>query len=91
MGRQGYDRRRFLRAAATVTWATPLVMTLPARSAGAQGLSCIPAGASCANYVVISGVGPACIPPMGQTATCCTGACLPDEDILACRCMEVGP
>jgi hypothetical protein len=86
-----YDRRRFLKAAATVTWATPLVMTLPAQRAAAQGVSCIPAAASCANYVVISGVGPACIPPQGQLATCCTGACLPDEDALVCRCTEVDP
>lgn len=89
MTSEGYDRRRFLKGAATVAWATPLVMTLPARRAGAQAVSCIPQGVSCANYVVITGVGPACIPPQGQTATCCEGACLPDEDELTCLCVAI--
>src|SRR3712207_7698793 len=42
---EGMERRRFLRAAATVAWATPAILTLTANRAGAQ--SCVPQGASC--------------------------------------------
>jgi hypothetical protein len=46
-GSSGVDRRRFLRGAATVAWATPLVLTLGASQAGAQVGS--PACAAAAN------------------------------------------
>lgn len=32
----GVDRRRFIKGAATVAWATPLILTLGARSASGQ-------------------------------------------------------
>ena len=41
------DRRRFLKQASTVAWATPLVLTLTASRAGAQAISCIPTGLAC--------------------------------------------
>lgn len=44
---EGVERRRFLKGAMTVAWATPLVLTMTARQAGAQAMSCIPNGAPC--------------------------------------------
>lgn len=44
---EGVERRSFLKGAMTVAWATPLVLTMTARQAGAQALSCIPNGAPC--------------------------------------------
>ena len=40
------DRRQFLRRSATIAWATPLLLTLPASRAGAQ-VSCAPGGTPC--------------------------------------------
>lgn len=34
------DRRRFLKHAGTVAWATPLIVTMAAGRAGAQAFSC---------------------------------------------------
>lgn len=42
------DRREFLRRSATVAWATPLLLTLPARGAAAQ--SCAPDGTPCGEW-----------------------------------------
>ena len=41
------ERRRFLKGAATVAWATPLILTMSAHTAGAQAMSCIPEGSAC--------------------------------------------
>ena len=41
------ERRRFLRNAATVAWATPVIMTLGASGAQAQAVSCVKPGAAC--------------------------------------------
>jgi hypothetical protein len=56
------DRRKFLRRTATVAWATPLLLTLPAGRAGAQG-SCAPDGFPCGEWN-----GTSCT---GISATCC--------------------
>lgn len=45
IGREGMERRRFLKSAATVAWAAPAILTLTANRAGAQ--SCVPQGAPC--------------------------------------------
>jgi hypothetical protein len=47
---EGPSRRDFLKKAGTVAWATPLVLTLAASSAGAQVLSCAPTGAGCGTW-----------------------------------------
>ena len=44
------NRREFLRQAGTVAWATPLILTLAAGRAGAQGISCAPAGTGCGTW-----------------------------------------
>ena len=45
---QGLERRRFLKGAATVAWAAPMILTMSARPAGAQvGASCLPNGGPC--------------------------------------------
>jgi hypothetical protein len=45
---QGLERRRFLKGAATVAWAAPMILTMAARPAGAQvGASCLPNGGPC--------------------------------------------
>jgi hypothetical protein len=44
---EGIERRRFLKGAATVAWATPLILTMSAHQAGAQGMSCLPNGGPC--------------------------------------------
>jgi hypothetical protein len=43
----GIERRRFLKGAATVAWATPLILTMTAHQAGAQAMSCLPNGGVC--------------------------------------------
>ncbi|HEY7874619.1 MAG TPA: hypothetical protein VIG64_05805 [Actinomycetota bacterium] len=43
---EGIQRRSFLRGAATVAWATPLILTMTAHPAGAQ-TSCLPNGGPC--------------------------------------------
>ena len=48
MPEQGVERRKFLKAAATVAWAAPMILTMSARPAGAQvGTSCLPNGGPC--------------------------------------------
>jgi hypothetical protein len=44
---QGIERRRFIQGAATVMWATPLILTLTADRANAQQASCLPNGGQC--------------------------------------------
>ncbi len=46
----GNSRRDFLRRAGTAAWAAPLVITLGAERAGAQGISCSPAGTACGTW-----------------------------------------
>lgn len=82
---QQSSRRRFLRQAATVTWATPFILTMTAPRAAAQ--SCLPTGTSCGNYMEIAGIGPVCQPLQG--AALCCGDCLPVPQELACRCSEL--
>ena len=41
------ERRRFLKQAVIVAWATPTVLTISARRAGAQAASCMPNGGPC--------------------------------------------
>src|SRR5918999_989320 len=44
---EGIERRRFLKGAATVAWATPMILTMTAHQAGAQAMSCIPNNTPC--------------------------------------------
>jgi anaerobic selenocysteine-containing dehydrogenase len=56
------DRREFLRRGATVAWATPLLLTLPASRAGAQAPSCAPDGTPCGSWTgsTCTGIATAC-------------------------------
>ena len=72
----GIERRRFLKGAATVAWATPLILTMTAHQAGAQGMSCLPNGGPC----------DAC-----QGMVCCDadppddgGCCCSDDNVPGC-------
>jgi hypothetical protein len=80
------ERRRFLKQAATVAWATPFILTMTSERASAQA-SCVPTGASCGNYMVIAGIGAVCQPIQG--AALCCGVCEPAENEPACRCVEI--
>lgn len=61
---EGMERRRFLKAAATVAWATPAILTLTANRAGAQ--SCVPQGAPCDACIGIN-----CCITAGDPLPCC--------------------
>lgn len=78
-----YDegRRRFLKQAATVAWATPMILTMMAPSAAAQ-TSCIPAGSACGNDV--NGV---CVP--SHTLQPCCGVCVPSTEGIGCFCEDI--
>src|SRR3712207_3148756 len=41
------ERRRFIRNAATIAWAAPVILTLGASAAQAQAVSCVAAGEAC--------------------------------------------
>lgn len=45
--RQLMERRRFIRGAATVAWATPIILTLSAQGASASHTTCIALGSRC--------------------------------------------
>jgi hypothetical protein len=62
---QGQDRRKFLKQAATVAWASPLILTLSASRAGAQNISCVPRGFMCGTWN-----GSICV---ANPTPCCTG------------------
>lgn len=64
--REGMERRRFLKAAATVAWATPAIITLAANRAGAQ--SCVPQGAPCEACVGVN----CCLAPGDSFPCCCS-------------------
>lgn len=75
---EGMERRRFLKAAATVAWATPAILTLTANRAGAQ--SCVPQGAPCdactgVNCCVASGDPWPCCCSDAEDDTTCDGVC----------------
>lgn len=72
--REGMERRRFLKAAATVAWATPAILTLTANRAGAQ--SCIPQGAPCDACIGIN----CCIAGTDPLPCCCSDI----DDITTC-------
>lgn len=71
---ESMERRRFLRAAATVAWATPAILTLTANRAGAQ--SCVPQGASCDACVGVN----CCIAGSDPLPCCCSDA----NDVTTC-------
>jgi hypothetical protein len=71
---EGMERRRFLKAAATVVWATPAILTLTANRAGAQ--SCVPRGAPCD---ACQGVN--CCVQGGDPIPCC---CSDPDDVTTC-------
>jgi hypothetical protein len=64
------DRRRFLRVAGTVAWATPVVMTLSSKAAWAKA-PCTPRGETCGRVVSVSGGVGVC--SLSGFANCCTG------------------
>jgi len=74
------DRRQFLKKAATVAWATPLVLTVAASRAGAQVNSCLPSLTICG------------VPDNGGCDTtgftaCCGGfSCVQVTQLGICRC-----
>ena len=85
-------RRQFLKRAATVTWATPLVLTMSARHAGAQALSCIPPGTPCnacegMKCCAVAGGNPdgCCCSPVEVPR--CEGVCTADE--ASCQALHV--
>ncbi len=63
---EGMDRRRFLKVAATVAWATPAILTLSANRAGAQ--SCVPQGVPCDACVGVN----CCIAGSDPLPCCCS-------------------
>ena len=69
---EGMERRRFLRAAATVAWATPAILTLTANRAGAQ--SCVPQGAPCDACIGVN----CCIAGSDPLPCCCSDPNTPD-------------
>lgn len=73
--REGIERRRFLKAAATVAWATPAILTLTANRAGAQ--SCVPQGAPC--FACDGGLN-CCLAGSDQLPCCCSDA----NDVTTC-------
>jgi hypothetical protein len=78
--KSGMDRRRFIKSAATVAWATPLILTMTAGRASAQTL---PSLFPCVNSP--SGTGCPCSVSADCTSGCCCGggpfslACAPDQ------------
>ena len=68
------ERRRFLRGAATIAWATPAILTLTANRAGAQ--SCVPQGASCDACTGVN----CCIAGSDSLPCCCSDA----NDVTTC-------
>ena len=72
--REAVDRRRFLKGAATVAWAAPVIATLSASPAYA---ACIPQNGLCSGA-----------PPNCGTSDCCTGlSCKPGSGN-KCRCLS---
>ena len=74
--REAVDRRRFLKGAATVAWAAPVIVTLSASPAYAR---CKPQGEVCSSL----GAGGTC-----GTGNCCTGlTCQPSSDLQSNECL----
>ncbi len=74
MSEDGIERRRFLKGAATVAWATPLILTMTAHQAGAQAMSCLPNGGACDACVGM----PCCdADPPDDGGCCCSDALVP--------------
>lgn len=71
---EGMERRRFLKAAATVAWATPAILTITANRAGAQ--SCVPQGAPCDACVGVN----CCLAGSDSLPCCCSDA----NDVTTC-------
>lgn len=70
----GIERRRFLKGAATVAWATPLILTMTAHQAGAQAMSCLPNSGPCD---ACTGM-PCCdADPPDDGGCCCSDALVP--------------
>lgn len=72
------DRRRFIRDAATVAWATPVLLTVMSSPAGAQAVSCIPKNSPCSLCDEV----PCCDVPGNPPGGCCCGLD-PDVDCSA--------
>jgi hypothetical protein len=75
VSREGIERRRFLKGAAAIAWATPAILTLTASRAGAQ--SCVPRGAPC--DACAGGVN--CCVQSGDPIPCC---CSDPDDLTNC-------
>ncbi len=68
LNEQGQARRRFLKQAATVAWASPFIVTMMSRTAHAQPIVCGTQGPTACNLTGL---------PCGTTAVC-----TPDPDNL---------
>jgi hypothetical protein len=73
------ERRQFLKGAATVAWATPLILTVVGDNAGAQ--SCVPLGAPCDACVGVN----CCIQGNDPFPCCCSDADDPTTCAGVCR------
>jgi hypothetical protein len=74
-----FERRQFLKGAATVAWATPLILTIVGDTAGAQ--SCVPQNAPCDACVGIN----CCVSPGDPLPCCCSDANDPTTCAGVCR------
>lgn len=83
---EAVDRRRFIKRAATVGWATPVILTMLATSAAASNHDCIATGSQCGTDNLAGGCND--VPPgSGSTTNCCAGmSCVPSGDLVTCIC-----
>ncbi|MDQ3915608.1 MAG: hypothetical protein M3323_09825 [Actinomycetota bacterium] len=72
VAQEGMERRRFLKAAGTIAWATPAILTLTANRAGAQ--SCVPHNAPCDACAGVN----CCIQTGDSLPCCCSNPATPD-------------
>lgn len=94
--KDGVERRKFLKGAATVAWATPLVLTMGAGQAGAQTASTAPCIAIGMHCNACQGM-PCCDVSGPQDGGCCCspkelpqcdGICVADD--ASCQAIAVG-
>jgi hypothetical protein len=75
-----FDRRKFIKGAATVAWATPLILTLGASQAGAQ----IPSPGSCVGAIKDDGC------PCVGSSDCTGGCCCTAPSFIGGLCTDSG-
>ncbi len=78
LNEQGRARRRFLKQAATVAWASPFIVTMMSRTAHAQPIVCGTQDASGCNLTGLPcGTAGACVPDPGNPGIGNDCICLP--------------